>query len=499
MALAARGALRGYVAREAAIVAHQLARGLMVGEGDVAIGASWCPAARGTLKHLGEAAPVLEEDGLLSRGHGLAHGGHQLGRQWPAHHLAVAQVLDVDNLYLRQLHSLEAPSDGDESKLARERVVVGLDAGRGRAEKRLRPHRLRHDDGHGAGMVAGRGVLLLVAVLVLLVDNHQSEPLEGQEHCRACAENHVVGLVGELFPPNLYALGVAVFAVVDAQAVAEDTFQPRHHLHGECDFGQQVKHLLAFADGFLYEVNVDFGLAARRHAVEKHHVLILELSPNVVVGLLLDVVERVGRVGGHAFHIEPAHLLLVGGQRAPLYEQVQHGRRGVALVEQLLTGDFLYRLDGGGSLQTVPMAEAEEDREQMVLGCGAVELAIKHAQPLLGAKVGGKCHVLLRAWLVLVGLLESGGEGGHHHVAERRHVIVGYPLPDSQLVGQEQGTVVEQPLYLAALELRLRVVEANHDTHVELAAAQRHEHTAPLHGLRLEFRGDEVSEHAVNG
>ena len=135
----------------------------------------------------------------------------------------------------------------------------------------------------------------------------------------------------------------------------------------------------------------------------------------------------------------------------------------------------------------------------MVLGRGAVELAIKHAQPLLGAEAGGKRHVLFRAWLVLVGLLESGGEGGHHHVAERRHVVVGYPLPDSQLVGQEHGGVVEQPLYLAALELRLRVVEAKHNAHVELAAAQRHEHAASLHGLRLEFRGDEVGEHAVNG
>ena len=65
-------------------------------------------------------------------------------------------------------------------------------------------------------MVAWCGVLLFVAGLVLFVDDHQSQPLERQKHGTACAEDHAVWLVRELLLPNLHALGIAVFAVIDA-------------------------------------------------------------------------------------------------------------------------------------------------------------------------------------------------------------------------------------------------------------------------------------------
>ena len=55
--------------------------------------------------------------------------------------------------------------------------------------------------------------------------------------------------------------------MVDAKAVAEDAVQPLHHLDGECYLGQQVEHLAVLVYLALYQVDVDFGLAAGGDAV----------------------------------------------------------------------------------------------------------------------------------------------------------------------------------------------------------------------------------------
>ncbi len=58
-------------------------------------------------------------------------------------------------------------------------VVVGVDGRCGRSEERLGAvHRGQHD-GHIAAVVARSGVKLLVALIVLLVDDYQSEIGEG--------------------------------------------------------------------------------------------------------------------------------------------------------------------------------------------------------------------------------------------------------------------------------------------------------------------------------
>ena len=88
--------------------------------------------------------------------------------------------------------------------------MVALDAGGGGAQHYAGAFGPCQHDGHGAGVVAGRGVLLLVAGLVFFVDDDESEFLKGQEDGGAGAEDDIVGVAGELFLPYLDALGVGV-------------------------------------------------------------------------------------------------------------------------------------------------------------------------------------------------------------------------------------------------------------------------------------------------
>ena len=176
-------------------------------------------------------------------------------------------------------------------------------------------------------MVAWRRVLLFVAGLMLLVDDHQSQSLKRQKHRAACTEDDAVRLVGELLLPNLHALGIAVFAMVYAEPAAEDSLQSLGHLHGEGYLGQEIEHLFAFGDGLLNKMDVDFGLATGSHAMEQHHVLFLPLRLNVVHGLGLGVVEclhilRMGLTGT----VEPSHLAVIGFKKS-VHDELPHDSR----------------------------------------------------------------------------------------------------------------------------------------------------------------------------
>ena len=273
----------------AAVVAGQLVHGSVERERDVAVLAAGHPSALLALNHRGVAAAVLEEDGLLAALQGLSDTRQQQRREGAVHHLAPLQVSDVYHLYLGQLHALVPLLQLHQSVLARHGVVVGSPSRGGGTEQNVRRENCEacHHDGHAAGMIAGHGVLLLVAGLVLLVDDDEAQALEGQEHGRAGTEDDVVGVGRQLFLPDLHALGIAVFGVVDAQTVAEDAAQTVHHLHGQRNLGQEVEHLAVLVQLALYEVDVYLGLAARSHAVQQRHGLLHHGEEDLVVGLLL--------------------------------------------------------------------------------------------------------------------------------------------------------------------------------------------------------------------
>ena len=180
-----RGALRtnvGHTIDVAAVVAYHLVEAAVPGEGHVAAFAARHPSAGATFEQGRIATPVLEEDGLFAACQRIADGLQQLGREGAAHAVLASEDVDVDHLNDGHLHLLPAFAEGDETVLAVEGVVVALDGRCGGAEERVGVELRGQYDGHVAGMVARRGVLLLVGVLVLLVNDHQPEPLEGQEH-----------------------------------------------------------------------------------------------------------------------------------------------------------------------------------------------------------------------------------------------------------------------------------------------------------------------------
>ena len=67
---------------------------------------------------------------------------------------------------------------------------------------------------------------------MFLVDDDQSQPLEGQEKGRTHTEDNVIGFMGKLFLPHLYPLGIGELGVVDAQPTAEDPLQALGNLGG---------------------------------------------------------------------------------------------------------------------------------------------------------------------------------------------------------------------------------------------------------------------------
>ena len=175
---------------------------------------------------------------------------------------------------------------------------------------------------------------------MLLIDDDESESLKGQKNRRPRPENHVVRLVGKLFLPDFDALGIAVFRMVNAQPIAENSAQSLHHLHGQGNFGQQIKHLTAFVEGFLDEVDVDFGLAARRDAVQQHDALVFKLRLNLVESLLLWFAQRLDLFGMRlATVVQPPHFTLVSIKDFAVDERFQHRRSAVAFVHQFVAGD----------------------------------------------------------------------------------------------------------------------------------------------------------------
>ena len=158
----------------ATIVAGHQVRVLVQRQADVTVFTFRHPSAHVTLYHRREAPSVLEQDDLFLLVQRLSHGSQQIGRERPAHDLAVAQVLHVHHPYLWQLNALVACGELHQAILARGGVIVALRRWCGGAEQRLRPiHRSQHN-GSRPCMVAWGRVLLLERRLVLLVNDHQS-------------------------------------------------------------------------------------------------------------------------------------------------------------------------------------------------------------------------------------------------------------------------------------------------------------------------------------
>ena len=115
---------------------------------------------------------------------------------------------------------------------------------------------------HIAPVVAWGRVLLLVACIVLFVDDDQPKRRVGEEHCRAHSDNYARLRTLQKPFPYVDTLVVGELGVIYQQRVAKYALEPLGELGGKGYFGHQIEHLLAQTQSFGDEVHIDGSLAA---------------------------------------------------------------------------------------------------------------------------------------------------------------------------------------------------------------------------------------------
>ena len=210
-------------------------------------------------------------------------------------------------------------------------------------------------------MVAGHGVLLLIAGLVLLVDNHQTQLLERQEDSTTGPEDNIIGMARKLFLPDLDAFGIGILGMIDAQAVAKHALQPFHHLDGEGNLRQEIEHLLFLFERLTDEMDIDLGLATGGHAMQQGNILFQKRELYLVIGILLNLAKRLDPVQiRFAPMIQTTHLLFVGLQK-PSFDKGCERCETMPLIEQFVTGNL------NDILQLIPMGKGQVVDESLQL------------------------------------------------------------------------------------------------------------------------------------
>ena len=185
-------------------------------------------------------------------------------REGTFHHLLAVQLLDVYGDNLRQLYLFIAFFQFHKAILAGCGIVPSLYRRGCRTQQSFGAVHGGEYNGCIASMIARGRVLLLVGVFVLLVHNHKTEVAERKKDGGADAENNVIACFRQLLLPDFYPFRIGELGVVDAQTGTENALQALCDLRSEGYFGQEIEHLLSLPDGFFYQMNIDFGLAACR-------------------------------------------------------------------------------------------------------------------------------------------------------------------------------------------------------------------------------------------
>ena len=183
----------------AADVAFQLLLLPVIGEGDAAIRALRHVTAEFALQRGGVTAAVQEQDGLLLALQPLQDRlrqdrGENGAFLFVPRHLAHVHHTDDGHLLV-----VGARGHFQEPVFSLLRVVITFQAGGGGAEHHHGLLHLGADHRHVARVVAGR-FLLLVGMLVLLVHDDQPQPLHRREHGRARADGDAGAALADFVP-----------------------------------------------------------------------------------------------------------------------------------------------------------------------------------------------------------------------------------------------------------------------------------------------------------
>ena len=148
-------------------------------------------------------------------------------------------------------------------------VDQALDRGRGRTQDHRHLAEMPSHHRHVARLI-GDALLLLVARVVLFIDDDQAEIGEGEEEGRAGAD-HELRLVLGHGAPDAAAQGGRDARMPLGRARAETLLAAVDELTGECDLGHEHEHLPAARERRRDRLEIDFGLARAGDPVEQRH------------------------------------------------------------------------------------------------------------------------------------------------------------------------------------------------------------------------------------
>ena len=274
-------------------------------------------------------------------------------------------------------------------------------------------HACQHD-GRIAPVVARGRVLLLVAAVVLLVDNDQAQLAERQKHGRAHPDHHQWLIGGEQPPPDVNALIVAELGVIDEQLVAEDSPQPARQLGGERNLGHQIEHLVSHGQHVGYQVHINSRLPARSDPVKQCDGMLAHAVMNLGVGAALVGAELGRGVGVRAHFSKPVDGTLVNLKHALGHRGLQHRGAHRGTLEQVVLGDLLQL----GALH--PSRQVQIGQQQRFLLGGALHLVEKRVQRRLVVARDGESHTRFRLGPVVVHHALAHADGVHvEHLAHQ--------------------------------------------------------------------------------
>src|SRR4029077_5710878 len=126
------------------------------------------------------------------------------------------------------------------------------------------------DDSHVAGMIM-RAVILLVGLVVLLIDDDQTQISIGQKQGGASAD-HDRRLAGRYRGPVARAGARGQFGMPLQRTHAETLREAIEELSGQGELRHEEHRLLAAPDYFGDRLEIDFGLARTGDAIEQRDV-----------------------------------------------------------------------------------------------------------------------------------------------------------------------------------------------------------------------------------
>lgn len=198
-----RAQIRQLVYR-AAVVAHKLAGMVMVGQRHIAILTLGYPRALFAPHHRSIAAPVAEQYRLVRGAHGIIDASDGIERKRAVHGPFLSRPFHIDDAYRRKGQLVVARGKAHKTEFAVESLIICVDSRSRAPEQRFGAvHRCEHQR-HIAGIVAWSGLRLLVACLMLLVDNDEPQASERQKQRRTRAKYHARSRLGKHALPYVH-------------------------------------------------------------------------------------------------------------------------------------------------------------------------------------------------------------------------------------------------------------------------------------------------------